>query len=343
MGREDQGSGLPVPTQLADQGRRALPAEGAPVASPSERGLSSSGEKTASKRQGRALVTTPSQARPRLLSPVPPDSSRERLTARHSVFSPRLELFELRPLERTGEELGLADTLMVIQRWREALLSLSNGLPEKLRETLSGHTPEGRPLEGPHLALFPLAAVGFPSSGGRLLGLGAALPDGLAPEERRRLVQLLERVEELLLGPRGAWRVTGRREAPPRGPLRSAAWTLHPHGATRWSTVTPIVFDRHSKAKTPLARRLEEEESLVAGCQAIGLPAPRQALVTPVSAHLGVPPAHLFPFLRRKDGSPRRHAHAILVFDEPVTGPVLLGAGRYRGYGLCKPMDTEGS
>jgi len=320
----------------------AAPAPPPPQAPPSGRAPSLSTEQTALRMIERPEEGFPSKVRPRLLRPAAPLSPRHRPTPGQTVFSPRLELFALRPLERTGEELGLADTLMVIQRWREALLSLSNGLPEKLRETLSGHTPEGRPLEGPHLALFPVAAVGLPSSDGRLLGLGAALPKGLAPEERRRLARLLERIEELLLGPRGAWRVTGRRGAPPKGPLRSAAWTLHPHGATRWSTVTPIVFDRHSKAKTPLARRLEEEESLVAGCQAIGLPAPRQALVTPVSAHLGVPPAHLFPFLRRKDGSPRRHAHAILVFDEPVTGPVLLGAGRYRGYGLCKPMDTEG-
>jgi len=35
--------------------------------------------------------------------------------------------------------------------------------------------------------------------------------------------------------------------------------------------------------------------------------------------------------LQRKDGSPRWHTHAILVFDEPVCGRVLIGAGRFRG------------
>jgi CRISPR-associated protein Csb2 len=44
--------------------------------------------------------------------------------------------------------------------------------------------------------------------------------------------------------------------------------------------------------------------------------------------------------VRRKDGSERRHAHAILVFDEFVVSSVLLGAGRYRGYGLCRPMKS---
>ena len=34
--------------------------------------------------------------------------------------------------------------------------------------------------------------------------------------------------------------------------------------------------------------------------------------------------------------------HAILIFSEPVVGPVLLGAGRYRGYGLCRPLRGRG-
>ena len=31
----------------------------------------------------------------------------------------------------------------------------------------------------------------------------------------------------------------------------------------------------------------------------------------------------------------------VIVFEEPVRGPVLVGAGRFRGYGLCRPMDNE--
>jgi CRISPR-associated protein Csb2 len=74
-------------------------------------------------------------------------------------------------------------------------------------------------------------------------------------------------------------------------------------------------------------------------CSRIGLPPPCEVVVTAVSAHLGAPPAHEFPRLRRKAGSQRRHSHAILIFDEPVCGPMLLGAGRYRGYGVCRPTD----
>jgi len=43
----------------------------------------------------------------------------------------------------------------------------------------------------------------------------------------------------------------------------------------------------------------------------------------------------------RPGGSNRRQVHLWLRFDRPVLGPVLLGAGRYRGYGLCKPWSSK--
>jgi len=108
-----------------------------------------------------------------------------------------------------------------------------------------------------------------------------------------------------------------------------------------WSTVTPVVFDRHPKAKDRTEYQREVAGMIAAACESIGLPRPREVIVTSVSAHLGVPPAHAFARLRRKDDSERRHAHAILVFDRSVCGPILLGPGRYRGYGLCRPMGGD--
>ena len=117
-------------------------------------------------------------------------------------------------------------------------------------------------------------------------------------------------------------------------------WTGHPNGARQWSTVTPVAFDRHPKSTARAARRAEVADMLRRSCVRVDLTEPREIIVTAVSAHPGVPPAHAFPRLHRKDGSPRRHTHAILVFDEPVCGPILLGAGRYRGYGFCRPLDA---
>ncbi|MCS7313249.1 MAG: type I-U CRISPR-associated protein Csb2 [Acidobacteria bacterium] len=256
------------------------------------------------------------------------------------VFSPHLVVFAWAVRRGPYIVLRLESTLAVIQRWREALISQANDMPAEVQAVVSGHGRHGMPLDGPHLALIPLACVGHPHADGRLLGLAAALPANLTADERRRVLQVLARVRELKLGRLGRWSLVRETGRPPLWDLRPEAWTAHPRGATHWSTVTPIAFDRHPKAKDPEAYRREVEEMIAAGCTATGLPRPQAVIATPVSAHLGVPPAHAFPRLRRKDGTERRHTHAILVFDRPVCGPVLIGAGRYRGYGVGRPLES---
>lgn len=262
----------------------------------------------------------------------------ERAEPPGTVFSPHLVVFSLEVRQGPFAALGLRSVLAVTDRWREALVSQSNDMPERVREMASGHNREGGPLEEPHLAFVPMAFVGHPQADGHLLGLAAALPAGLTAEARRQVLRLLGRVSELRLGDLGVWGLVREVSARPPWNLRPEAWTAHPDGATHWSTVTPIAFDRHPKAKDRAAYQREVAEMVATACTAIGLPRPREVIATPVSAHLGVLPAHTFPRLRRKDGGDRRHAHAILVFDAPVRGPVLVGAGRYRGYGVCRPM-----
>jgi len=100
-------------------------------------------------------------------------------------------------------------------------------------------------------------------------------------------------------------------------------------------------LDRHPKARDPAEYQRQVAEIIATGCGAIGLPWPREVIVTHVAVHPGVPPAHVFSRLKRKDGSDRCHAHAMLVFNEPVVGPMLIGAGRYRGYGVCRAVTPE--
>jgi len=268
-----------------------------------------------------------------------PQRGEERASAPGTVFSPHLVVFGLERRSGPFAVLGLPAVLAVVQRWREALVSQSNDAPERVREVVSGHDRSGGPLQGPHLALIPLAFVGHPHADGHLLGLAAAFPAGLYAEERRQVLRVLGRVGELRLGDLGVWGLVRELGDRPAWNLRAEAWTAHPSGATHWSTVTPVAFDRHPKEKDRAAYQREAAEMIAGACTAVGLPRPREVVVTQLSAHLGVPPAYVFPRLRRKDGSDRRHAHAILVFDEPVRGPVLIGAGRYRGYGVCRPME----
>jgi CRISPR-associated protein Csb2 len=267
-----------------------------------------------------------------------PRSIEEQVTAPGTVFSPHLVV---RTLERESgpyRELDLQCASQVAQRWRDAILTQVDDLPEPVRRLLSGHDREGAPLEEPHLAFVPLAFVGHPHADGHLMGMGIALPKGLEREDRRHALRAVARIERLVLGRLGTWRIAGITAAEPAWNLRSGVWTAHPAGATHWSTVTPIAFDWHPKERNSSSYQRELAHMIAQACVRVGLPEPRDVIVMGVSGHLGVPPAHLFPRLQRKDGSRRRHAHMILVFDRAVCGPILLGAGRYRGYGVCRPL-----
>ncbi len=254
-------------------------------------------------------------------------------------------VFSLHPLILTLERedgpyrwLDLLSVLTVVERWRNAILSQSNDLPPPVRELLSGHGSDGSPQDTPHLAFLPLAFVGHPHADGRLLGMGLVLPYGISPEHRRTALRAIGQVRRLALGRLGAWRLAPDTGLSPPWNLRPEAWTAAPEGVTHWGTVTPVVFDRHPKAEGRPDYHRAVAAMIATACTRIGLPEPREVVVTQVSVHCGVPPAFQFPRLRRKDGSERRHAHAVVVFDRPVRGPVLIGAGRYRGYGLLRPM-----
>ncbi len=258
-----------------------------------------------------------------------------------TVFSPHLITFKLTRQQSFYRALDLAATLTVAARWREAVISHSNDESAQIRALLSGHDADAKPLKNTHLAFMPLAFAGHEHADGHLLGVALALPAAVTRADRRAALHVIAQVNELKLGPLGVWGLEPVIESRPPVNLRPEIWTAGSEGATHWSTVTPVAFDRHPKAKNKAVHQQEQAAIIAKACERIGLPKPREVILTPVSAHLGIPPAHAFPKLKRKDGSDRRHTHAILVFDEPVCGPVLLGAGRFRGYGVCRPMDSE--
>lgn len=255
-----------------------------------------------------------------------------------TVFSPHPIVLTLEHESGPYRHLDLLSVLTVTQRWREAILAHSNGLPDRVRELLSGHNPEGAPSDDPHIAFLPLAFAGHEHADGRLLGMAITLPVDISPEDRRLALRAIGAVRHLALGRLGKWNIVAETRPSPTWNLRPQAWTAYPKGATHWSTVTPVVFDRHPKTDKREDYQAEVATMIATACTRIGLPKPREVIATQVSAHLGVPPAFAFPRLRRKDDSERRHTHAILVFDGPVRGPVVIGAGRFRGYGFCRPL-----
>lgn len=250
------------------------------------------------------------------------------------VFDHRLIVLAVR-----GRSVSLPATLKLTHALRGALLSHCAEQPPP--EWLTGHGPDGVPTTKPHMALFPLPFVGASHADGRILGLALAPPQEL---DVRDLGQSLGGfIHEPSTGlPREHRLFDGRwfecaieletRERPPRN-LIADTWTRR---SRVWASVTPIVLNRHFDGKDKWERAAE---SVQVACEHIGLPRPREVLLHPVSLVEGVPHVKEFPQLARKsDGGRCSQNHAVIVFEEAVCGPVLVGAGRFRGYGLCRPL-----
>lgn len=177
------------------------------------------------------------------------------------------------------------------------------------------------------------------------MGLALALPAGLDPQEAGRCLEPflhdtdtgLPREHSLFSGQWFECRIElETRERPPVN-LDPDTWTRQ---SCVWASVTPVVLNRHFDGKD---KWQQAAESVKEACLHIGLPRPREVLLHPVSLVEEVPHARDYPQLTRKnDGGHRSHSHAVIIFDEQVSGPVIVGAGRFRGYGLCRPMDERG-
>lgn len=290
-------------------------------------------------RFGHAWVknTPPERQRPQMSAAVAYEQVGSRPSPSGSCFDPDLIVLELSPKSSRFRRLAAATSPKVCDVLRRALMKHA---PDGF-EVVSGHYADGSPLREAHLALIPLPHVGGRHGDGHLMGAAAALPKDIERADRDELMRALQKVANqcLTLGDLGEWQVS-LVSLDERRTLQPTTWTVASHGsggAKYWATVTPIALDRHPKAKDAIEQQDELAAMIRRSCLAIRLPEPVRAVPLPVSVFSGVPDAGRYPRLARKDGSKRRQTHALLSFDEPVVGPVLLGAGRFRGWGLCRP------
>jgi CRISPR-associated protein Csb2 len=259
------------------------------------------------------------------------------LEVTHGMFSDRILIFK----QVRGARLGLESTLLITDVFREYVLQQCPEQPPPA--WVSGHASDGTPIRDPHIAFFPLPHVGHEHAKGHLMGLGVAVPKNIPAGEigrcLERLFELNEQGEVVLFTLyRGAlfecsFEFDVASDTPPAA-LRSTTWTGSPEGASTWATVTPIVLDRHGKGREIWS---EAVETIRVSCERAGLPRPVHTILGPVSHFMGALGTRSTPHLLRKDGGKRHHVHAVLTFPAPVRGPVLIGAGRFRGYGLCRP------
>ncbi|MCP5231047.1 MAG: type I-U CRISPR-associated protein Cas5/Cas6 [Zoogloeaceae bacterium] len=252
-----------------------------------------------------------------------------------SLFDERLLILR----RRSGTRLGLESTLLLTDVARRAILSRS---PDARSEWLSGHRPDGSVSPNPHIALIPLPHVGKTKADGHLLGFAIVLPRALADADLQAHLGWLashvagedETPWKVFNGHLFQWEVVLEQGDQIQQALKQETWTAP---SRHWASVTPVVFDRHPKG----AYRDEQAAALIAqACRRIGLPDPRSVQISEQSVFDGAPNSRDMPSLpRKRDGGRRYQRHVTLCFDEPIVGPVLLGAGRHRGYGLCRPIE----
>lgn len=257
-------------------------------------------------------------------------------------------------LEAVGGEIpDIRASGLVGRLLRQALMAGYGraGAGADIPEIVSGHALDGTPTRRAHLSIAPMAFVASTHADGRVFGFAVIPPTGEAllridgfraafetvapyrPDRQRRVLTLqgppLRSTLDLAPAPDDGH---ARRSLLP-GPYLEMS--------DRWATVTPIVLDRHLKRKDDA----EIRELVAHACEHAGLPRPDpgRIRVGKHSALQGVPPARPLrgepPWTRwklPKSLQSRQLVHAVIEFDQPICGPVLLGAGRFTGLGLCR-------
>lgn len=264
----------------------------------------------------------------------------------HGVFSSDWIVFErvggARPLSSRGTDVARA--------LRAALFEQHGS--RTLPPSLSGHQEGGAPADAPHAAFVSLPFVGNAHADASIQGCAIVLPRDLPAEDRELLQRLIagwERArgvenDTMVLGGEHIPEVRVQRvDIPTKVALRPATWC---RPSRRFVTATPIALDRHpgnlrSNLESTANRAASEAKRLVGeACTRIGLPRPHAVEVSMAPLLTGAQPAQSFlPWPGRPGRHPRVRVHAMIEFADPVRGPVLIGAGRYFGLGLCIPVD----
>jgi len=265
-----------------------------------------------------------------------------------SLFSPTDWVL----FERVGGSRPLASRATDLARALRGALIEARG-NQDLPATLSGHEENG-PTAQPHVAFVPLPFVGHEHADGALMGCALVLPCELPKNDREILLRLVAKWEKARANERDNLTLAGgtlppfhvrRVEVSAKAALDPARWS---RSSARFITATPIALDknpgnlRSNQDGTARKAVLEAQQSIREACQHV-------VGVRPVSVEVSLAPLlpgaqhvrEFLPWPGRPGRTPRVRVHAEIQFAEPVIGPLLLGAGRYFGLGLCLPVEER--
>lgn len=259
-------------------------------------------------------------------------------------YDPALLVFQ----KVAGRNFGLESCGIISEAIR---LELMRRFGAEAPEWLSGHANDGTPSKQSRPAYLPLGFVGNDHADGHLLGIALAIPNDFKhmealfsllvkhkDEEHSGIPYLKLQVKNPQLGNRDVGIIELQLDERPEGRrqfnLKSDTWTKP---ARSWATITPIMLPRFPR------RELLPETVIVQACLDSGYPEPEAVRVSYSPFVAGVPHSRAFHTKPADKRPPRPLIHAEIDFPVRVSGPVVIGAGRYAGYGVCRPSNEKES
>ena len=208
----------------------------------------------------------------------------------------------------------------------------------------------------PMLRFLPLPYVGYKHkySDGRLLGIVLSLPATLDDPARQAILQAVgnweRRAKDTLKLQWGSNTIKMVRQLE-SGMLKSLQNKVWSNPSNTWATATPIALPKHpgglsSGSITSRTKAWETAKSSVAdACTHVGLPKPLSINISLTPFIVGAHPITRFPpFIQNGSNNKkirRQLIHALLTFETRVVGPLALGAGRFMGLGMMRPLSTR--
>ena len=212
---------------------------------------------------------------------------------------------------------------MVTELFKEAILSQYQKIHGEPPTVLHGH---GFNEKGYEIARYlALPDVGYRWSCGRIHGLALWMPPGCDDTVRRMARDAAFAVR----------RLTGRGVDVAVAPRDDEArpFAAHPDRWLRpsrsWVTAFPAIHER---------RRPLDLAEVARWCRHAGLPEPvafRSARTPLVEGAIDLAPVEV----NRPNRPALSYSHVELRFAQAIAGPVVIGSGRQRGFGLCIPVD----
>lgn len=221
-------------------------------------------------------------------------------------------------------------------RFKDAVLSQFNRIYGEPPAILHGH---GFKKSGYNLARFlALPDVGSANSRGRIHGLALWVPPGVEPEAARKIADATKSVRRLV-GKGIDVLVAVRSDSSDSryGHYVGGPWVANPRRwikrSRQWVTAIPAIHERYGHLSL---------DEIARWCVHAGYPKPvsyRSSRLSLISGGLRLAPTEV----PRPGRAVKPYSHLELYFTEPVMGPVVIGAGRQRGFGLCAPVDEASS